>query len=735
MSKIITSAAIRGAHKIAYRVEKKYTEVLEKYGPDQKIAFPDTAYYLPIIYSMLGIAVKNLGDYQLVFQRLRKLLPPLVKEQLHLPYLAPALDAGMVALFYQELEEGIRYLEQPDFYVRGEDVTDNNIWLGAADDIILRKRGVEFVDGSAPGFAAIVGAAPDKETAAKIAHELQLKNLYVFMASENNGVRFSEQLVEAGVQIGWNTRLVSFSPDISGAVFALGFATRAAMTFGGVKPGDYRKNLIYNKDRIFAFVMAMGYVSDEWYATAVGCVNFGFPVIADTPIPEVLPTGICTYEHVISNVPYDQMVAKAIEVRGLKVTVTEVPIPVAYGPAFEGERVRGDDIFFECGGGRTQMVEFSVLKEMNEIEDGKIEIIGKEISDLEPGTKLPFAIYVEIAGRQMQEDFLPILERQIHHLINYSQGLMHIGQRDISWIRLAKQAVEKGFTFADIGKIIHAMYHKDFGSILDKVQITITTEEAKVQEILKEARKAFKQRDERIADLSDESEKTYYSCTLCQSFAPSHVCVVTPERTGLCGAYNWLDCKASNEINPTGPNQPIEKGDVIDELYGKWSGVNEFVSKASRGNVNDVNAYSIMSNPMTSCGCFECLAAYLDQCNGIMTIDRDFKGDNSPCGMKFTTLAGSVGGGAVTPGFVGHSKHYIGSKKFIRAEGGIKRLVWMPKALKDELGEKINLRGKELGIDNIVDMIADETVGLTQEEILPFLKEKKHPALEMEPMV
>jgi len=735
VSKIITSAAIRGAHKIAYRVEKKYTEVLEKYGPDQKIAFPDTAYYLPIIYSMLGIAVKNLGDYQLVFQRLRKLLPPLVKEQLHLPYLAPALDAGMVALFYQELEEGIRYLEQPDFYVRGEDVTDNNIWLGAADDIILRKRGVEFVDGSAPGFAAIVGAAPDKETAAKIAHELQLKNLYVFMASENNGVRFSEQLVEAGVQIGWNTRLVSFSPDISGAVFALGFATRAAMTFGGVKPGDYRKNLIYNKDRIFAFVMAMGYVSDEWYATAVGCVNFGFPVIADTPIPEVLPTGICTYEHVISNVPYDQMVAKAIEVRGLKVTVTEVPIPVAYGPAFEGERVRGDDIFFECGGGRTQMVEFSVLKEMNEIEDGKIEIIGKEISDLEPGTKLPFAIYVEIAGRQMQEDFLPILERQIHHLINYSQGLMHIGQRDISWIRLAKQAVEKGFTFADIGKIIHAMYHKDFGSILDKVQITITTEEAKVQEILKEARKAFKQRDERIADLSDESEKTYYSCTLCQSFAPSHVCVVTPERTGLCGAYNWLDCKASNEINPTGPNQPIEKGDVIDELYGKWSGVNEFVSKASRGNVNDVNAYSIMSNPMTSCGCFECLAAYLDQCNGIMTIDRDFKGDNSPCGMKFTTLAGSVGGGAVTPGFVGHSKHYIGSKKFIRAEGGIKRLVWMPKALKDELGEKINLRGKELGIDNIVDMIADETVGLTQEEILPFLKEKKHPALEMEPMV
>ena len=735
MSKIITSAAIRGAHKIAYRVEKKYAEVLKKYGPEQEISLTDTAYYLPIIYSMLGIPVENLGDCQLVFQRARKLLPKLVKEHHHLPYLAPALDAGMATLFYEEIEEAIRYLEQPDFYLKGEEVTDDNIWLGAANDVILRKRGVEFVDGTAPGFAAIVGAAPDSETAAKIAHELQLKNLYVFMASENNGVRFSEQLVDAGVQIGWNTRLVSFGPDVSAAVFALGFATRAAMAFGGIRPGDFRKNLIYNKDRVFAFVLAMGFVSDEWYANAAGCINFGFPVIADTPIPAVLPTGICTYEHVIPSVPYDQMVSKAIEVRGLKVTVTEVPIPMAYGPAFEGERVRGDDIYFECGGGRTTMVEYSVLKDMNDVEDGKIDIVGPDIADIEPGTRLPFAIYVEFAGRKMQEDFLPILERQIHHLINYAQGLMHIGQRNVAWIRLAKQAVEKGFTFADIGKILHAMFHKDFGSILDKVQVTIYTEQEQVDRIVNEAVEAFKVRDERIADLQDEEEGTYYSCTLCQSFAPSHVCVVTPERTGLCGAYNWLDCKAANEINPTGPNQPIEKGEVLDEKLGKWTGVNEFVKQASRGNVEDVNAYSIMTNPMTSCGCFECIAAYLDKCNGVMSVDRDFRGDNTPCGMKFTTLAGSVGGGAVTPGFVGHSKNYIGSRKFLKAEGGIKRLVWLPKDLKETLKDKINERGKDAGVENFADMIADETVGMTQEEILPFLKEKGHPALAMEPMI
>jgi acetyl-CoA synthase len=735
VSKIIASAAIRGAHKIYNRTLEKYKNTVDKYGPDQKIGFPNTGYYLPVIYGMLGIPVETLGDCAKVLLKCQQLIPAPVKEGTHLPYLAPALDAGMATFFVEEIEEAIRYLEQPDFYTKGEDVDDGNIWLGAADDIILRKRGVEFVDGTAPGFAAVVGAAPSPEVAAKIALELQEKNLYIFMCGEDGGKRFSEQLVEAGVQVGWGTRLVSFGPSTSAAVFAAGFATRAAMSFGGIEPGDYRKILIYNKDRVYAFVMAMGHVTDEWYANAVACVNWGFPTIADTPIPEVLPTGICTYEHVVSNIPHDQMVSKAIEVRGLKVTVTEVPIPVAYGPAFEGERVRGDDIYLECGGGRTQMVEFSEMKEMSEVEDGKIEVIGPELKDIPAKSRLPLAIFVEIAGRKLQEDFLPILERQIHHLINYAQGTMHIGQRDIAWIRIAKQAVEKGFTLKDMGTIIHAMYHKDFGSILDKVQITIYTEEDKVQEITKKAREVFKTRDERVAGMTDEDEEIYYSCTLCQSFAPSHVCVVTPERTGLCGAYNWLDCKASNEINPTGPNQPIQKGEVIDPVFGKWEGVNEFVSKASRGNVTDVSAYSILQNPMTSCGCFECLAAVLSKCKGVMTVDRDFRGDTTPCGMKFTTLAGSVGGGNVTPGFVGHSKHYICSHKFIRADGGIKRLVWMPKQLKEELREKLEKRGEEEGIKGFVDMIADETVGVTEEEIMPFLKEKGHPALSMDPMI
>ena len=734
MSKIIASAAIRGAHKIVGQAEKKWQEAMDKWGAGEPVGFPNTAYYLPIIYGILGIPVEKLGDMEQVINRCKALLPPPVKEEHPLPYLAPALDAGMATFFAEELIEAIRYLEQPDFYTKTEDITDSNIWLGAADDVILRKRGVEFVDGTAPGFAAVLGAAPTNEIAAKIAQELQEKNLYVFMAAEYNGKRFSEQLVEAGVQIGWGTRLVSFGPDVSATVFAMGFATRAAMSFGGIQAGDFRKILIYNKDRIFAFALPMGFVSDEWYANAAGAINWGFPVIADTPIPQVLPTGICTYEHVVSNIPHDNLVAKAVEVRGLKVTVAEVPVPVAYGPAFEGERVRGEDIYLECGGGRTHMVEWVTSKRMEEVEDGRVEVIGPEITDVEYGSRLPMAIAVEVAGREMQEDYEPILERQIHHLINYAQGVMHIGQRDIAWIRISKQAVEKGFKLQHIGALLHAKLHQDFGRIFDKLQVKVYTEEDKVDEILAKARAVYGHRDARIEGMTDESTETYYSCTLCQSFAPSHVCVVSPERTGLCGSYNWMDCKASFEINPTGPNQPVEKGETLDAKLGAWQGVNEFVLKASRGKIDHYYFYSIVNDPMTTCGCCECIAAVVPMCNGVMTVSREYTGD-TPCGMKFTTLAGTIGGGLSTPGFVGHSKYNITQRKFISGDGGLFRIVWMPKILKEEIAERLKARAEELGMPDFPDMIADETVGVTEEEILPFLEEKGHPALKMDPII
>lgn len=736
MSRLVAFAAIQGGYNIVSKVEGKYKKALETYDASTKIGFPNTAYFLPVIYSLLGMKVETLEDVQKPLEFSRKLLPPHVKGHNHLPYLGPLLDAGMAALFAFEIEEALRYLEDPDFYLHSEDIDEaaGKIWLGAADDTVFRKRGVEFVDGSAPGFAAMVGAAPDPETAKLIVEEYQRRSLYIFCAANQNGTTIIEQLLEADVQVGWNTRIVPFGPDISSAIFALGFANRAAMAFGGVAPGDYKRMLLYNKNRIFAFVNALGDVNAEWAAAAAGCVNWGFPTLADTDIPEILPTGICTYEHVVANVSHDEMVQRSVEVRGLKTTVSQIEIPCSFGPAFEGERVRGADLFMQMGGGKTQATELVKMADMKEIEDGKVEVIGQDIGDMKDGGTLPLGIYVQVAGREMQPDFEPILERQIHHLINYIQGVMHIGQRDIAWIRVSKAAVEKGFTLKDIGVVLHAKFHQDFGAILDKVQVTLLTDKKDVGDLTKRARGEYKMRDERVENMTDEDVETYYSCTLCQSFAPTHVCTVSPERTGLCGAYNWMDCKASFEINPTGPNQPIEKGECLDPVLGQWKGVNEFIDKASRGAIARYNFYSMVIEPMTTCGCCECIAAMLPSCNGVMTVHRDYTGE-TPCGMKFTTLAGVMGGGASSPGFVGHSKFNVTQRKFIKGDGGLLRMVWMPKSLKEEIKERILKRGEELGYPNLYDMIADETIGITEEEIMSFLEEKGHPALSMDPII
>jgi len=728
MSKIIASAAIRGAHKIVKQADEILSRAIEEKGKDCPVAFPNTGYYIPIIYSMTARAVEKLSDFEEVMrEEIKPLLPKLVDDELWTPYLGPTLDAGMATLFAEEIIEACKYIIGPN--------PVDGIWLGAADDMILRERGIQFVDGTAPGFAAIAGAAPDVETAVEIARKLQERCLYVFMSAHRNGTTFAEQLAEGGVQLGWETRLVPFGREITSAIYALGFASRAALSFGGVKAGDFRRNLIYNKNRIFAFVMALGEVTDEWYATAAGAINYGFPTIADSDIPEILPTGVCTYEHVVSNITHDQIVEKAIEVRGLKIKVAHVDIPVAHSPAFEGERIRKEEMHCEFGGQRTPAFEWLRMLDIGEVEDGKIEVEGPDADSLEVGGKMPLAILVEVAGRKMQPDFEPVLERQIHTFMNEAQGLWHMGQRDIIWVRISKDAFGAGFRLQHIGKLLHAMYHEQFSSIMDKVQIKIFTDEKQVLKLQEQARQVYAERDTRLAGMTDEDVDTFYSCTLCQSFAPNHVCVVSPERPGLCGAYSWLDCRAAYEITPSGPNQPISKGNCIETTIGQWDKVNAFVLKASGGGVERMSQYSMITDPMTSCGCFECIAAVLPSTGGIMIVNREFI-EMTPCGMKFSTLAGTVGGGSQTPGFIGHSKHYINSKKFIAAEGGIKRIVWMPTMLKEEIKDNFVKGADELGLggQEFLERIADETTANTEEEVLNFITKANHPVTALEPM-
>jgi len=732
MSKLIASAAIRGANVLVKKAEEMLDKAITEKGEQFAFEFPDTAYYLPLVYALTGFAVKTLSDMRVALGMAKDQLHPEPDEHLWKPYLGEALDSGMASLFAEEIIMALRY-------VNGlEPVTDPEtgyVYNGFVTDTIQRNLGIQLVDGTMPGFAAIIGAAPDDDTAVKIIRELQEKNILTFLSGQVNGNSVTKQLLRKGVELGWDTRIVPVGPDTEHTIYPLDWSVRASLIYGGKKPGDFKGHLKYTKDRVFAFAMVLGELDDIKWTTGAGAINMGYPAVCDTDVPVIHPSGVCLYEEVDRELDHSKIVQKVIEVRGLKITVEKPPIPVGYGPAFEGERIRKEDMFIEFGGARTSSFEWVRMREMEELEDGKVIIVGNNWQErYEKGGKMPLAIVIDVAGRKMQKDFESVIERKIHHNINEAQGIWHMGQRDINWIRIHKNAKNEGFTLEHLGLLNATMTHHRFKSIVDKVQVTIYTEEEDVLRVQEEARQSYKERDRRLGGLVDESVDLFYSCLLCQSFAPSHVCVISPERLGLCGAYNWLDCKAAFEIDPTGGNQPIAKGNMLDSRYGRYSGIDEYLMKASGGAVETLNLYTIMENPMTSCGCFECIVAIIPEANGIMIVQRGHTG-MTPVGMKFSTLAGTVGGGTQNPGFMGIGRNFITSKKFLAGDGGIKRIVWMTKNLKESLRESLGKRAAEEGVPDLLDKIADEDVCEDSEKLLEFLAGVNHPALEMDPIL
>ena len=721
MSRIVAGAAIRGARAITHQAREFLDKALSEKSADTRVEFPETAYYLPMAYALLGKEVRTLDDMRPVVAEAESLLHEEPSDQLWLPYLGNALDAGIATLLSEEIIVALRYLygqePQPDCE-------------GFFTDTMMRTLGIQLVDGRMPGFAAILGAAPTNEIAVKVVRELQMRSILIFAGSSVNGRSIVDQLLEEGIEMSWDTYIVPYGRDTISAIYPLNWAIRAALTFGGMDKGAGTKARLYTKDRVFAFGLALGEVDDYKYATGAGAINMGFPVIADTKIPEIRPSGICTYEHLVRELDYDKIVPTCIEVRGVKVKVSKIEIPVPYSPAFEGESVRKEDMHVQFGQRFSTAFEYLNMVDMDHIEDGAIKLIGPDIDTVEVGAAMPLAIRIEVAGRKMQKDFEPILERRIHTFVNQAMGVMHIGQRQIAWVRVSKEAFASGFRLKHIGTILHHKLKEEFGEIADKVAVTLYTNKEDVERLLPEALAAFEERDARVAGMTDESVDTFYSCTLCQSFAPDHVCIISPERLGLCGAYNWLDGKASYEINPHGVNQPIRKGSTIDELAGEWEGINAAVKQLSHGKLERFSAYSLLKNPMTSCGCFECVLAMLPEANGVMIVNREFP-DMTPCGAPFTTLAGMVGGGKQTPGFLGVGRLYVVSKKFIAAEGGLPRVVWMTKDLKEYLHEPLQQRCEEIGQPDLLDKIADEEVGLDVESVLAYMEQKNHPALAM----
>jgi acetyl-CoA synthase len=734
MSKEVFTKVIRGAHQWVAQAEEALREALEKYGADRPVGWGgQTSYCLPMSYALMGLEARTLGDLQSQAKQARELLWPVPAEQQWLPYLGHGLDAGVASMLATEILVALRT-------VNGYQMPPG--WQGFISDTIMRELGIQLVDGRMPGFALILGPAPTTDEAVHVVRELQKRSILTFLCANRQGHTAREQMIEGGVlkedaplKECWDQYVVPVGPDSLDGIYVLNWSIRSALTFGGHKRGEARKCLDYTKRRIHAFGITFGEIPDDWFALGAGAILMGYPVISDTSsTPEVRPTGVTVREALVVETDPQKLVPTCIDTRAVKVKIETIDIPVGYAAAFEGERVRKDDMHVQFGFKYSDAVEFVHMVEGGEIQDGDVQLTGPDIDSVAVGGALPLAIEVLVAGRKMQRDFEGILERQIHRWLSQAMGFMHTGQRDQIWCRISKKAFQAGLRLRHLGTILYAKLHGEYGGIVDKVAVRIRTKPEAVKAQIDVAREAFRIRDDRIAGMTDESVETYYSCTICQSYAPDHVCVITPQRLGLCGAYNWLDGRANYEINPTGPNQPIAKGRTIDADKGEWEGVNQFVFRHSNHKIERFCAYSLLEAPMTSCGCFECIVAVLPLANGVMVVNREHQGV-TPCGMSFGDLASVTGGGAQTPGFVGVGRLYLSSPKFLSADGGIKRLVWMPKALKETVRERLQKEAERIGEPDLLDKIATEEDAMTEEEVVAFLEKKGHPAVAMASLI
>lgn len=698
----------RGSDEMVAKAQQELDAVIAELGESALMSMPDTGYSLACINAYLGIKVETLADVRRALEGVKGMM-------LREPRTNSIFQSGVGTAIAAEIIEACKYARTPVPY-------EGTKYHGHFSDSEVRTLGVPLVTGEIPGFVVMIGSAPSDEEAVETVKGYQSKGIFVFLLG---GI--IDQLERSGVTMNYGVRIVPVGPEIWGVGHIISLVVRAAMIFGAVEPGDCDSFHKYTFERINAFVNAYKPVEDIVVACGAGAIKLGFPVITnDTDDMWAIPKSLIINENT------KDWIDTSLEARGIKLKVTNIDIPVAFSNAFEGEIIRRGDMQVEIDGSRVDCFELVRTADAAAIEDHKIEMIGPDLDDIPVGTRISASYTVEVAGKNMQTDFESVIERKIHQFLNCIEGVMHTGQRDMIRVRISKADYEAGFRLKHLGEVLYAKIKSEFEAVVDKCQVRIVVDADMNKELREQANVIFNARDARLKSLTDESVPVFYSCIMCQSFSPSHVCVVTPERLGLCGAVSWLDAKATYELDPNGPCRVVTKEKCLDEVTGRFEDVDEAVFQLSHGALEHVTLYSLLTDPMTSCGCFECICGVEPASGGVVITTREHAG-MTPAGMTFSEMASFTGGGVQTPGYMGHGKHYIASHKFLRAEGGIGRIVWMPSALKEQVRTKLDATAKDLyGVDNFTDMIADETICTDDlDALMTFLAEKGHPVLEM----
>jgi acetyl-CoA decarbonylase/synthase complex subunit beta len=377
----------------------------------------------------------------------------------------------------------------------------------------------------------------------------------------------------------------------------------------------------------------------------------------------------------------DEMVETAWDLPNVRARLVEMAVPdvpLEVGPVFGREKI--EDPAVEIKGSQESFV---VAIPNHSIVKDELVVRGESLDDV--------SILVEL-GNPVIDDIVTVgVEGTLLRVIKYIKGVqVNLVGGSVDSLQVSEGAREKGFEYEHLLKVIQVELRNKFPEI-GPMKISLLLDHVEIEKIGRDISSFKEDRRAHVDGATEESVDAFYGCMRCASFSLSHACTVSPDRPSQCGSSPWWVLKAQALLAPGNPYYNctlIEKGELIDPEKGEYSGVNKATSERTGGRVERVYLHSIFDHPHTACSCFQNVAYYIPELDGIALVHRNYSGE-APGGWTWSRLANNVAGYQNPDGFTTFATMYLKSSKFFQADGGYDRVVWMTGTLKTIAGDSI----------------------------------------------
>ena len=474
---------------------------------------------------------------------------------------------------------------------------------------------------------------------------------------------------------------------------------RYGLIWGSIAPGDDHEMGHFLEKDMPGFIIITEDLDPLKYLIALGIMKLGAPALVPPSFPFPYGRRIVTDDPTAS-------VAEGVYFPNLRMRYYNneiISLPDGCNSAFVNEKI--------CGGityGGTPLSYFFLRSSMN-VQPG-IHINGKLGEDI--------GILIEIENESLRDDLLFIVEQTAMKSINYLKDIKAGDKKGDFYITTSPNLeLDFGMIAETIYSGIRMHYPK-----LEKISISIQLDQSQLEQEALEFRSIKEKRHQTVKAMTEENTEEFCACIECRPFSLEHTCILTPDRIPMCASRTYFSIKAESLLGTstvpyrrqTEKDIPMKlvfnKGKILNKELGEYEGCNMAYSDLTSGRLNKVYLHSLRGYPHTSCGCFQNLAFWMEDVQGIGIMSRGSKAI-SPDGRSWSTLA-NYAGGKQSNGIMGVSLNYIRSKNFLKGDGGIGNVLWVDNELFKKISQCFTTGAK----------VATEKEVSSMEELKLFLK-------------